>query len=556
VITLLGRKPPASLARLGASDCRSRRPADGDELENAAQLERPADQQAGAQTEDDRRPGRQQPLDDRRRARGPVADAEEDVPASAGASGRAAPMEPRAVGARPHRMIEMARYHEGTKHSPASVRSSLHYLDWANKPLAFKIYTGLDGAPTPDDIGRLCRLSNGVLRWRRYPGDETYGFRAAPCTGALYHVELYLAVPERPDLAAGLYHYGAHDHRLRQLREGDVRGAVAEAAGSFEGLAEAPLVLILTSTFWRNSWKYQARAYRHTYWDSGAVLANLLALAADMRLKAAAVMGFADAAINRLLGVDGQREAAVALVGLGDGAPVGPARELSELHQVTMPLSVRQIRYREIEEAHATSSLASGAEAATWRAVSAGAPPAVPPTLLEDPEGVIRARRSARRFGPGPIPRGDLEALLEAAEQRVPGDCFSPGLVAPFVIVNDVAGLEPGIYGPGLQLIRGGDFRLEAGGLALGQALGAEAAANIYFLADLEEILGRLGGRGYRVSQMAGGIAGTRVELKAVALGLGSTGLTFFDDDVTEFFEPAASGRQVMYLVAVGRRSG
>ncbi|MGH2472865.1 MAG: hypothetical protein ACRDG6_10745 [Candidatus Limnocylindria bacterium] len=63
----------------------------------------------------------------------------------------------------------------------------------------------------PDDLARLCRNSNGVPRWRRGPSGERYGFRAAPCTGALYHVELYLAAAERNDLAAGLYHYGAYD---------------------------------------------------------------------------------------------------------------------------------------------------------------------------------------------------------------------------------------------------------------------------------------------------------------------------------------------------------
>jgi len=51
---------------------------------------------------------------------------------------------------------------------------------------------------------------------------------------------------------------------------------------------------------------------------------------------------------------------------------------------------------------------------------------------------------------------------------------------------------------------------------------------------------------------MAGGIAGERLELAATALGLGATGLTFFDDQVTAFFEPASAGQQVMYLAAVG----
>jgi hypothetical protein len=101
----------------------------------------------------------------------------------------------------------LRRYHEGTKHSPASVRASGHWLDWSIKPLPFKVYLDLDPIPPPPDIGRLCRLSNGVLLWRETPGGERYGFRGAPTTGALYHVEVYLATAEREDLPAGLYHY-------------------------------------------------------------------------------------------------------------------------------------------------------------------------------------------------------------------------------------------------------------------------------------------------------------------------------------------------------------
>ncbi|MGH2800623.1 MAG: SagB/ThcOx family dehydrogenase, partial [Thermoleophilaceae bacterium] len=204
-------------------------------------------------------------------------------------------------------------YHASTKHSPASLARSAHRLDWANKPLPFKIYTSLEGIPLPDDLARLCRYSNGVLRWRRGPSGERYGFRAAPCTGALYHLELYLATAERSDLAAGLYHYGAHDHRLRPLRRGDVRGAIFRAGGAFAPLGSAPLVLVLTSTFWRNAWKYGDRAYRHAYWDGGVILANLLALLGETAGSASIVMGFVDDDVNRLVGADGTREAAVAL---------------------------------------------------------------------------------------------------------------------------------------------------------------------------------------------------------------------------------------------------
>src|SRR5205814_1792831 len=74
-----------------------------------------------------------------------------------------------------------------------------------------------------------------------------------------------------------VYHYGAHDDGLRRLRAGDFRRVLVEATGGEPAVAAAPVVAVCTSTFWRNAWKYRARAYRHSYWDSGTILANTLA---------------------------------------------------------------------------------------------------------------------------------------------------------------------------------------------------------------------------------------------------------------------------------------
>jgi hypothetical protein len=60
------------------------------------------------------------------------------------------------------------------------------------------------------------------------------------------------------------------------------------------------VILVSTSTFWRNAWKYRARAYRHAWWDDGTLLANLLALAAAERIPARVVLGFGDDDLNRL----------------------------------------------------------------------------------------------------------------------------------------------------------------------------------------------------------------------------------------------------------------
>ena len=452
----------------------------------------------------------------------------------------------------------MLRYHEATKHSPGSVSGSRHRLEWSIKPLSFKIYRDVEGMEPPADIRRLCHFSNGVLRWPRSHAGQTYGFRAAACTGALYHVELYLATAQREDLAAGLFHYGAHDGLLRRLRSGDMRALFLRATGEYEAIASAPLVFVLSSTFWRNSWKYQARAYRHAYWDGGAILANLLALVAEDGQPASGVMAFADDQVNRILGLDGVREAATAVVAVGDGAPQPPAvGDLAELSLRTQPLSPREVHYPEIERAHRASAFSSDREVAAWRAKAAASEGghAVPAAVAEEGiEYLIERRRSARAFADRPLTRSQLQTVLQAATRPIPGDSFDPLPVEPLLIVNSVHGLERGTYRADLRPIRQGDFRGVAGQLALWQQLGAEAAVCVYFLADLEAVQQRLGERGYRIAQMAGGICGGRMELGATGLGLAATGLTFFDDAVTDFFEPAAEGRQVMYLEAVGAR--
>ena len=126
-----------------------------------------------------------------------------------------------------------------------------------------------------------------------------------------------------------------------------------------------------------------------------------------------------------------------------------------------------------------------------------------------------------------------------------------------YLIVNEVDGLPSGsyVFHPdlgALEQLKAGDFRERAGYLGLEQELPADASVNVYFLTDLAAVLGRYGNRGYRMAQMEASILGGRLYLGAYAHRLGATGLTFFDDEVTEFFSPHAQGKSVMFLVALG----
>ena len=491
----------------------------------------------------------------------------------------------------------LREYHERTKHSPASVRRDPHFLDWDNQPRPFKVYVDLEPIPLPTELpgsqmpaldavtapiaappalamldlpalARLFYFSGGVLRHKTHPGGEIF-FRAAACTGALYHIDVYVVCADLPGLAAGVYQFAPHDFSLRRLRDGDHRAALVAAAADEPGMAAAPAVLVLTSTFWRNAWKYRSRTYRHCFWDAGTLLANLFATAASVHLPAHAVLGFADAAVNALPGIDPAHEAALVLVPLGSGGPPPPAPPAaSPLALETLPLSARDVDYPLVREAHAASSLGSPAEVAAWRAQpenarTVAARPDVPLTpipaaaVAQPIEAVILRRGSSRRFPRLPIPREALATLVASGTAAVPMDVtVRPDL---YVIVNAVDGVAPGAYvadasGQMLQCLREGDFRRDAGHLDLDQSLAADAAVNLYWLVDLEAVFGRLGDRGYRAAQLAAAVGGGRAYLTAYALGLGATGLTFYDDQVTSFFSPHAAGKAVMFLMAVGRR--
>ena len=494
-------------------------------------------------------------------------------------------------------------YHEATKHSWARISADSHYLDFDNKPRAFKIYSGLARTPLPSgwtetetpalsalsgpavplddgtapDLEDLAHLLSavGITRRRTYPGGEIM-FRGASCTGALYHIEVYVACADLAGVSAGLYQFQPIDFSFSRLRRGDFRQVLVEASGDQPQVRGAPAVLVLTSTWWRNAWKYRARAYRHAWWDSGCMLANLLAQAGAQGMPASVVLGYADEAVDRLLDVDPEKEASLVLVPLGRGGPGAsmPAPRADPLGLETRPLSEFEIAYAEIPAAHASSSLPGGAEAAGWRGGleprESPAPegklfplaPAADDSLpAESIESLIRRRGSTRRFTQRAISFAELSTILERSGGPIPTDCHMPpgaNLCDAYLIVHAVDGLPSGTYKyrpaqGALELFREGDFRRQAGALGLGQDLPADASVNIYYLTDLERICGRFGDRGYRAAQLEGGILGGRAYLASYALGLGATGLTFIDDDVIKFFSPDAAGKSVMFLMAVGR---
>jgi SagB-type dehydrogenase family enzyme len=495
------------------------------------------------------------------------------------------------------------KYHNGTKHSYLSLRAHPHFLDWENKPLLFKIYPTLEitrlpkdfrqtgvaalsaissagippeaeKIPTFEEVAQLLYFSAGVTRSKKFPGGETF-FRAAACTGALYEIELYLVCQDLPGLPAGVYHFGAAEFGLRQLRAGDYRSALVEATAGESSIAHAPLTVIFTGTYWRNAWKYRSRTYRHFGWDNGTLLANALATSASLGWLAKVVLGFVDERVNAVSDLDVRKEVALSMLAVGHTASApSPAAAIEPLGLPLVPYSKQEVDYPAMRQMHEASTLTTKEKVAAWRESKLIVePPATKGKIIDlqplsdgalprdTTEQVIQRRGSTRRFAREPISFAQLSTILDRSTRGIPADFLNPigaQLNELYLIVHSVTGLAPGAYfihrrKKQLELLKEGDFRNQAGYLGLEQELPADASVDVFFLADLNKIVAAYGNRGYRAAQLEAGMLGGKLYLAAYAQGLGASGLTFYDDDVVNFFSPHAKGKSTIFLVALGR---
>ena len=513
-------------------------------------------------------------------------------------------------------------YHESTKHSEISLMTSRHYLDMDNRPLPFKVYTELLSYPLPLDfsqpalnaitsisriypqtsenaapditrtnlntksLAEILFFSGGITREIKYPL-STYYMRAASATGALYPIELYIVCQDLADLKAGIYHFGPADFRLTQIRTGDYRSELAAAAGDNHSIITSPITIIFTSIAWRNAWKYQARSYRHWFWDSGVIAANLLATTVSMGLPTRLIMGFVDDKISQLLCVEDHREAAVVMATIG----IGLSKDLLPKEDRQIPyLPIPKIRplskkgetdYPEIWILNDSSKLFSKEEVKEW--INEDNPSIIPvykqssalaeildrqplsrdqynssnvPNLCE----VILRRGSSRRFSRSSVSFSVLSTILQSSTRGVPLDIFKENgdsLIDIYLIANDINGITPGGYffnrnSQSLEQLKRNVSRNMSGYLCLGQSLFSDASAVFFLMTDLQSVLKSLGNRGYRASQFEAGVIVGKIYLAAYAQQIGASGSTFFDDAVTEFFSPHASNKSTMIVVGIG----
>jgi SagB-type dehydrogenase family enzyme len=514
--------------------------------------------------------------------------------------------------------LPLARwYHERSKLSRTGAVGRGPALDWATRPPAFETYAAeaaiplpaerepvttpagaaLDSArlaapslsPAPVTLPRLAtllHLAQGVTSVTGLPGDPFHR-RAAASSGALYPTVTHVVVGAVDGLAPGLYHYEPKEHALHRLRAGDLRGELAAAIAHPHAVARAPFVIVLSAIYRKSAWKYEERAYRYCLLDAGHVAANAIAAAGALGLAHRPIARFDDARLGALLQIEAARQGALLVLPFGEPAeaPAGPepafapadlglsrAREgqgqgqgRGQAADVPAPVMLAASRTALVATGALappfapSPPLAPRAGAGASAGAGTGAPERIElPAPIDDghPLGlVIERRRSERRFGDGPLTAVQLSAVVRRAlgasveEQRA---------LRLHVVVSRVLGLAPGVYeaqGGALVRVRDGDPAEAIHAAALSQEVSRRAAAVLVFSVDAAAMTWPDASRGYRYGWLDAGIAGGRMYLQGVALGMGVSSIgAFFDDDVAELLRLDPARDLPALLVAIGPR--
>jgi SagB-type dehydrogenase family enzyme len=169
-----------------------------------------------------------------------------------------------------------------------------------------------------EKLAQLLRSSFGVQGWAKIPGVGNLALKTSPSGGAMHPLEAYVMIRNVEGVAAGIYHYGAAEHRLELVRKGLRSGEIVKMLGGQRWAGEAAFVVLLTAVFGRTQWKYEhPRAYRVVLAEAGHQCQTFCLTATWLGLAPFCTMALADTQIEKTLGIDGVSESVLYAAGAG-----------------------------------------------------------------------------------------------------------------------------------------------------------------------------------------------------------------------------------------------
>ena len=454
------------------------------------------------------------------------------------------------------------------------------------------LYDG-DVAPRPIDehtVGEFLRCSLGLSAWKQYQASR-WALRVNPSSGNLHPTEAYIVWHGR------VFHYAPREHAL------EARCERLDAARPLPLSADGFLV-VLTSIFWREAWKYGERAFRYCQHDIGHAIGALRFAAALLGWRAVLLPHWSDDQIASLVGVDrdedfvgAEREAPECILAVTRAEPdawfgadpsmyvaagrarwKGAANTLSRGH-VDWPI-IEEIasatRYR-----GASTSLHPRTLAPLHPAPLHPAP--LHPALHPVARAVILQRRSAVAFHPAG--RLAADAFFGMMRRVVPGGppwdvIHWPPCVHLALFVHRVDGVTPGVYMlvrepgasaalrasmrpeflwepvqqvDGLFLLLPYDMTWAAQRISCDQDIAGDGYFSLGMITRFEASLSEHGPSFYRRLFWECGLIGQVLYLEAEAAGGRSTGIgCFYDEPVHDVLGLSGHAWQSLYHFSMG----
>jgi SagB-type dehydrogenase family enzyme len=140
----------------------------------------------------------------------------------------------------------------------------------------------------PQQISQLLWAAQGIL-------DPKRPFRAAPSSGALFPMEVYVLNGE------GFSHYDPLDHSLELITAVDMRRSLSHAAFDQQAVLEAPLNIMICAEFSRVTQKYIHHGVKYVHMEAGHIAQNVHLQAVALGLASVPVGAFDADAVKEIL---------------------------------------------------------------------------------------------------------------------------------------------------------------------------------------------------------------------------------------------------------------
>lgn len=409
--------------------------------------------------------------------------------------------------------------------------------------------------------------------------------RLIPSARCFYPNELYLWIPEIDLLPAGIYQYDNLHHSLACLRRGDYRDLLSAILGN--DLHDSLAVLLISSHFWKNAFRYRNFSYRLCSQEAGIVAGNALLVAGALGLQGRIHYQFLDRPANRLLGFESLEESLFAAI------PLFPAEARDLPWQPRSTLLTAEYLLEEIESISPQHIKLGTLD------------PDLCPLVIEmdqysfmestgefvtaATERLPACDESEQRIFPPPVLDKELE-LAWALHRRHSGDMLFTPLQCPlsqeafweiiryslspylndlnheanmrtqlYIAINSVEGLEQGIYRlcnhcGTLHEVERRDVTQDTFLIHNSPTVACHTANIVcYIVADYLSLDAVFGNRSYRIMNMENGLVAQRLCVMSAAFGLAARCSDSYDiKRCEELLRLTGQAAMPTFLVAIG----